>query len=265
MYLDYWGLDKPPFLNVPHRFLLYQSPQHEEAINRLLYVVEHRKGVAMITGEVGSGKTTATHALQSRLPVDRFQVYIISNPAMDPLDLLKAILIQLGVKSDSDSKSCILNLLQEQLVENATRGITTVLVIDEAHVIKQQETLDELRMLLNMQMEDEFLVTLILLGQPPLLKKINDLQPLRERISLKFHLDPLDLGNTARYVLYRLKEAGARRGIFTKKAIQPIFSYSGGLPLRINNVCDRSLLMGLMRRAKAITPKIVNEAIEDLR
>jgi type II secretory pathway predicted ATPase ExeA len=119
-------------------------------------------------------------------------------------------------------------------------------------------------MLLNFQLDDEFLITLILLGQPPLLKNITEIQPLKERINVKFNLEPLDIQNTLRYIVYRLKCSDAGRGIFTREAIQYLFEYSGGIPLRINNVCDRSLLIGLMRKARVVDSKIVIDAIEDL-
>jgi general secretion pathway protein A len=139
-----------------------------------------------------------------------------------------------------------------------------VLAIDEAHVIRDQGTLDELRMLLNIQLNDEFLITLVLLGQPPLLRNIAELQPLKERISIKFNLEPLDEENSLRYVAYRLKAAGARRGIFTREAIQILYDYSDGIPLRINNIGDRCLLIGLMQKAKVINSEIVKDAIDDL-
>ena len=140
-----------------------------------------------------------------------------------------------------------------------------LLAIDEAHVITQQETLDELRMLLNMQHNEQFLMTLILIGQPPLLKQISEMQPLKERISVKYHLEPLDEQYTLRYVLHRLKNAGAGRGLFSMEAIGALFRYSGGIPLRINNICDRCLLIGFMRQSQVIDTRIVTEAIEDLR
>ena len=139
------------------------------------------------------------------------------------------------------------------------------MAIDEAHVISNQATLDELRMLLNIQSDDEFLITLVLLGQPPLLKNISELQPLKERISIKFNLEPLDIENTLRYVVFRLKTAGASRGIFTREAIEALYEFSGGIPLRINNVSDRCLLIGLMQKAKVVDSKIVEDAIEDLK
>jgi type II secretory pathway predicted ATPase ExeA len=251
---------------VPARDVFYRSPQHEEALRRLLYVVEHRKGVAMLTGEVGCGKTTVTKALANHLNRERVQFRMISNPALGPEDLLKAIVLKLGgsVENSNGSKTLILDQLQRLLHQAETVGQNTVLAIDEAHVIGNRETLDELRMLLNIQSEDQFLLTLILLGQPPLLGNVARLQPLKERIAVKFNLEPLDLRNTMCYVLFRLKAAGADRGIFTREAVDLLHEFSGGIPLRINNLCDRSLLVGLMRGARVVDSRIVREAIEDL-
>ncbi len=264
MYLEHWELQKTPFGNVPTRSMFFRSPQHEEALRRLLYVIEHRKGVAMLTGEVGCGKTTVTKALANCLAKDHYQLEMLSNPALQPTDLLKAILLKLGGNADNGSKTVLLDRLHSKLFENAENGINTVLAIDEAHVIGNTATLDELRMLLNIQSDDEFLITLILLGQPPLLKNISELQPLKERISIKFNLEPLDLQNTLNYVVHRLKCAGATRGIFSREAVQALYEYSGGIPLRINNLCDRCLLVGLMRNARIVDSKIVHDAIEDL-
>ncbi|MDM8535890.1 AAA family ATPase [Desulfobacterales bacterium HSG17] len=268
MYLKHWNLKEQPFLNVPKSGLFFPSPQHEEAVIRLSYVAQHRKGVAMLTGEVGSGKTTVARALMNHLPKDKFETQMIVNPALSPTDMLKAILLKFGEnaeKAESDSKPILLDRLQTRFAQNMKKGITTVLIIDEVHVIKDLSTFEELRMLLNMQSDDEFLVTLILLGQPLLLKKISELQPLKERISIKYHLEPLDSENTWEYIAFRLKNSGSVNNIFTKDAVRLIYETSEGIPLRINNLCDRSLLVGLMSGVMEIDVNIVNEAIEDLR
>jgi general secretion pathway protein A len=265
MYLEYWGLKKPPFGNVPDSNIFYESPQHEEALFRLLFAVKHRKGVAMLTGEVGSGKTTVSRAFVHRVSIDNYEVRTLTNPALDPLDLLRAILINLGEEAETDSKSLLLTRLQNRLGRNVEQGLSTVLIIDEAHVISNRATFEELRMLLNMQLENQFLITLILVGQPPLLEKISLLQPLNERIGIKYHLEPLDFVNTIRYLMYRLRRVGAERGIFTKDSVKSLYDYSNGIPLRINNICDRSLLVGFMRKAKVVNKSIVEEAIEDLK
>lgn len=264
MYLEYWGLASSPFANAPTESLFFPSPQHEEALSRMLYVIEHRKGVAMLTGEVGCGKTTVTKILMNSLNKDKFRFQLLSNPAMDPLDLIRAILLNLGEKSVNGFKPVLLSQLQDRLVRNAAEGVNTILAIDEAHVINNRETLDELRMLLNIQHDEQFLMTIILLGQPPLLKKISELQPLKERISVKYNLTPLDQKNTLRYIIYRLKNVGAERGFFTTESILPLFQYSGGIPLRINNLCDRCLLIGYMRKSAVIDTRIVADAIDDL-
>ena len=218
----------------------------------------------MLTGEVGCGKTTVINALKTHLNVDQFQFQIISNPALQPIDLIKAILLKLGDNgSENGSKTVLLDRLQKLLFQNSAQGLSNVLAIDEAHVITNQGTLDELRMLLNIQSEDEFLITIVLLGQPPLLKNVSEMQPLKERISIKFNLEPLDEENSLRYVVYRLRTAGARRGIFTREAIEALYEYSSGIPLRIHNICDRCLLIGLMQKAKIINSKIVKDAIDD--
>ena len=264
MYLEHWELQKTPFGNVPTRNIFYRSPQHEEALRRLLYVIEHRKGVAMLTGEVGCGKTTIIKALSDYLDKEKYQLQTLSNPAMQPIDLIKAIVLKLGGSAENGSKTVLLDQMHQLLNQNAEKGISTVLAIDEAHVISNSATLDELRMLLNIQSDDEFLITLILLGQPPLLKNISELQPLKERISIKYNLEPLDIQNTLNYVIHRLKCAGATRGIFSREAVEALYEYTGGLPLRINNLCDHCLLIGLMRQVRIVDSKVVQDAIEDL-
>lgn len=265
MYLKYWGFHEFPFENVPSRNLFFRSSQHEEALIRLIYAVEHRKGVGMLTGEVGSGKTTISRALMNHLSKDKYDVRAIVNPALDPVDLIRAILLKFGESADSDSKVVLLERLQQRLQQNAEQGINTILILDEAHLIKNRASLEEIRMLLNLQIEDHFLITLIILGQPPLLRSIAELKPLNERISIKYHLEPLDLQDTVRYILFRLKSAGWKRGIFTKESILPIFGYSRGIPLRINNLCDRCLLVAMMKRSRIIDTNVVNEAIDDLK
>jgi len=265
MYLDYWELQRSPFGNVPDSDLFFESPQHEEALFRLLYAVKQHKGVAMLTGEVGAGKTTVSRAFINRVVNENYDVKTITNPALEAIDLIRAILLKLGEDAESDSKSILLSRLQSRLDQNAEQGLNTVLIIDEAHVIDQKATFEELRMLLNMQSENELLITLVLLGQPPLLNKIAALPPLNERIGIKYHLEPLNFHNTLRYMAYRLRSAGATRGIFTKDSIKIIFGYSNGIPLRINNVCDRCLLIGLMKKARVVNSGIVKDAIEDLK
>jgi general secretion pathway protein A len=264
MYLDYWGLREPPFLNVPSHEVFFESPQHQEAINRLLYVVNYRKGVAMLTGEVGCGKTTVVRNLSSYLPSGRFEVRMLSNPAVSAVDMIRGILIQFGIPVKSTSKSVLLEELRKKLESYAVRNGGAVLVVDEAHVINSRSTLDELRMLLNLQAGNRFLLTLIIVGQPLLLKKVEVLQALKERISMKYHLPPLDQENMHKYMQYRLVQAGCEREIFSGESIPLIFEYSNGIPLRINNLCDRCFLIGMMNKKQSVDAETVKQAVADL-
>ena len=264
MYLEYWGIESPPFDNAPNPDLFYPSPQHEEALSRLLFAVTQQKGVAMLTGEVGCGKTTVSRAFTKNLAERGYEIRFITNPALDPVDFLKTIQMKFGGNPSGRSKAEMIAQLTDHLTANEERGVATVLIIDEAHVIENMFTFDEIRMLLNIQSDAKFLINLVLMGQPPLREKIRRIPPLRERISVKYHLKPLNVNNTMRYLIFRMKSAGAQRGFFTKQAISPIFYYSKGNPLRINNVCDRSLLLGMLKNVRVIGPELIREAIADL-
>lgn len=264
MYLDYWGLLEFPFENISRSSFFYRSPQHEEAMTRLLYATQHRKGAAMLTGEVGSGKTTVSRAFMGQLAKHAYEVLTIINPVLTSTELIKAIFMKMGLEPNSDSKSLLWETIHQRLGQKAQQGLRTVLVVDEAHVIEDRSTFEHLRMLLNMQLEERFLITMILMGQPLLREKVAATKPLEEWIPVKYHMSPLNFEHVVRYVLFRMRKAGATRGIFTKDSFRLIYEYSQGIPLRINNLCDRSLLIGLLRKAKVVHPKIVSEALEDL-
>jgi len=264
MYTSYWGLNEPPFENVPSQELFYESPQHEEALLRMVYAVEHKKGLAVLTGEVGSGKTTISRVIYDYLDNDGFEVITIVNPTLTPVDFYRAILSHLGETIADDSKTILLNRLTERLKLNASNDISTILVIDEAHLIKDRAILEELRMMLNLQYNDEFLITLVIMGQPDLATNLASMKPLKERIAIRYDLKPLGFNDTARYIVYRLKKCGAQRGIFTRSSLDPLYKFSKGIPLKINNVCERSLLIGMMKNARTITRPIVLEAIKDI-
>ncbi len=265
MYTSYWGLSAPPFENVPSQELFYESPQHEEALVRLVYAVEHKKGLAVLTGEVGSGKTTISRVLYDYLDNDGFEVISIVNPTLNPVDFYRAILMKLGEPVEEDSKTILLDRLTGRLIQNSKNDINTILIIDEAHLIKDRAILEELRMMLNLQDNNQFLITLLIMGQPALAANLASLKPLKERIAIRYDLKSLGFTDTARYILYRLKNCGAQRGIFTKQALEPIFHYSKGIPLKINNLCERSLLIGMLNKARVVDGGIVKEAIEDIK
>ncbi len=263
MYEKYWGLNELPFENVPDPRFLYHSTQHEEALTRLLYATKAQKGAAMLSGEVGCGKTTVSRAFVQGLSSDEYEVGIIANPSLTSLDFLKEILYQLGIEKTAGSKPELLHILNDAMLQNLTKKKKTVLVVDDAQAIEDVVTFEELRLLLNFQLNNQFLLALILIGQPELRDKIAKIPQLDSRISIRYHLKPLDLKDTAQYILHRLKVAGMQRNIFTKEAIEKIHEYTGGVPRKINNTCDLGLFISFGKKVELIDSKIIQQLIED--
>lgn len=262
MYAEYWGFQELPFENVPDPRFFYPSAEHQEALLRLFYAVNSRKGAAMLTGEVGCGKTILSRTLIQDLPPDRYEVGVIANPSLSPVEFLREILYQLGVESDADSKLDLLHTLNEQVARNLNAGRDTVVIIDEAQAIDNPETLEELRLLLNFQLNERFLLTLLLLGQPELKDRIAGIKQLEQRIAIKFHLGPLKPEESRAYIQARLDKIGSKRKIFQDDAINAIHRASRGIPREINNICDVALLLGFGARAQDINLDLVQKAVQ---
>ena len=264
MYEAYWELTEPPFDNSPNPRFFYLSPEHEEALVRLVYIVRHRKGCGMLTGEYGCGKTTLSRALIQRLEAERYEIGLLTNPRWDAPDFLREVLYQLGVETAERSKPELLHMLNDLFFRNFREGRDTVIIVDEAQLLDDAGVFEELRLLMNFQTDDRFLVTVLLIGSPELREKIRALKHLDQRIAIRYHLNALDYAQTAAYVAHRLKMAGRTRPLFTEDAIQLIFDFTRGTPREINNVCDVALLVGYTRRAGEVGEKIVAEVIKDM-
>ncbi|GJQ60327.1 MAG: AAA family ATPase [Candidatus Scalindua sp. AMX11] len=263
MYEKYWNLNTLPFENVPDPRFLYRSEKHEEALMRLVYAAQTQKGAAMLTGNIGCGKTTTCRTFIQSLPVSEYEIGLIANPMLSPIDFLSEILYQLGSQKNADTKTELIHLLNEEILNNLENGKKTLLIIDEAQAIENNSTLEELRLLLNFQLNDRFLLTLILIGQPELLEHVAKLKQLDSRISIRYHLSPFELEDTREYIIFRLKIAGIKRDIITPDAIEKIHTYSGGVPRNINNICDLCLLIGFSIKSTLIDSQIVEKVIHD--
>ena len=263
MYEAYWGLKESPFENSPNPKFFYLSPEHEEALIRMVYAVKQRKGAAMLTGEYGCGKTTLTRALLQRLEGERYDVGLLTNPSLGQVDFIREILYQLGVDGDGRGKADLLHQLNELVLRNLNAGKDTVIIIDEAQLIEDTAIFEELRLLLNFQLDDRFLLTLLLVGQPELREKIQRLKQLDQRIAIRYHLNTLDYAHTMNYIAHRLRTAGLARSIFTEGAVKVIYDFTRGTPREINNICDICLLVGFSKRVTEIDEKIVTEVIHD--
>ncbi len=264
MYLSYWGLKEKPFVNTSDPRFLCLSEQHEEALSRLRFAVTSHYSCALLTGVFGSGKTLLTQALLDSLSSDQFMKAFIFNPQLSNVELLREIIYQLGVHDNvPETKTDILHRLSDILNDNYAENRHTVIVVDEAHLIEDRMIFEELRLLLNFQKRDKFLLTLILVGQPELREKISHLKPLDQRISLRFHLKGLKESESRNYILHRLQVAGAAQPIFEEDAFHAIHESTGGIPRRINQICDLALLTGYGLKSASITTAIVREVVMD--
>jgi general secretion pathway protein A len=264
MYEAYWRLSEPPFDNAPNPKFLYLSPEHEEALVRLVYTVRHRKGCGMLTGEYGCGKTTLSRALIQRLEAERYEIGLLTSPSWNAVDFLREVLYQLGQETPETSKPELLHRLNDVLFRNFREGRDTVVIVDEAQLIEDEAVFEELRLLLNFQTDERFLVTIVLIGSPELASRVRRLKHLDQRITIRYHLGPLDYAHTVSYVAHRLQMAGRPTPIFTDDATRLIFDFTRGTPREINNVCDVALLVGYSRRASEIGDTIVAEVIKDM-
>ena len=263
MYLDYWNLKKFPFENVADPSFFYVSQSHEEALGRLLYASRMGKGAAMLTGNIGCGKTLISRVYRNKLREAGADVALLNNPPHRPLEFLQEVAYQMGTEEPPDSKTKLLHILYRKMNANMQQNRKTIVVIDEAHILPE-EALEEARLLLNFENSHRFMLTLLLIGQPELRVKVLRMSGLEQRIPIRFHLRPFDFTNTIKYIMFREKKAGFRANVFTKEALRQIYDHTGGLPRKINLICDLSLLVAFNEKRKLISSSTVETAIEDL-
>lgn len=265
MYETHWGLNEKPFENTPDPRFMYFSHEHLEAISRLTFAVKERKGAALLTGDYGCGKTVISRLLFEQLGQDKFEIGLVTNPLLGPLELIREICLQLGIKVSKEMpKTKLLKDLNQRLYDNMNRGKDTVLIIDEAQAIDDVLAFEELRLLLNFQLNNRFLLTLILMGQPELRETIEDLKQLKQRLAIRYHLNPLNKGDTQKYITHRLEIAGARRKIFSNNASNIVWGSAKGIPRMINTICDMCLLLAFNKKATKVSEKIVKDVVFDL-
>ncbi|MCX7661999.1 MAG: AAA family ATPase [Candidatus Omnitrophica bacterium] len=266
MYERHWNLKEKPFENTPDPRFFYLSSQHSEALARMLYAVREKKGAALFTGEYGSGKTLLSRVLWHELQQeDKYQPIFILNPRLKADEFVVEIVHQLGGENSSREKIDLFHSLHKLLYHNYEMNRHTVIVIDEAQAIYDKEVFEELRLLLNFQLENTFLLTVILMGQPELRDMVVELPQLFQRLSVRYHLKALDENETKEYIRHRLKVAGAGQDIFTDDAHREIYLHSQGIPRKINNLCDLALLAGFSRNLNLIDQEIILKVHQDIK
>jgi len=265
VYLEHYGLREPPFAITPNPRFLFYSAKHREAVNHLLYGIRERKGFVQLTGEVGAGKTTVCRAMLEQLN-DQFATALILNPVMSPGELMKAVAVEFGLVVNGFDRLETLAMLNEFLLRRATGGKDTVLIIDEGQDLTD-ELLEQVRLLSNLETDDRKLLQIVLMGQPELRDRLNahHLRQLRQRITVRYHLNTLDRGELSPYIQHRLMVSGARlMPRFTAPALWRIHRYSSGAPRLVNAVCDKALLAAYVHQTNEINFGLVGLAIREL-
>jgi general secretion pathway protein A len=266
MYEQFYGLKEKPFEITPDPRFLYMSEQHREAYAHLTYALNESKGFTVITGEVGTGKTTLIQMLLSRLDGHTRTAHLF-NPKLSTRDFLKFICNDLGLKTDDlTTKGEFLTVLHGFLLECYARKERVVLIVDEAQTLSPK-LLEEVRLLTNLETPKSKLLQVILMGQPELDKVLADqrFRQLKQRISVRYHLKPLNRGETKEYIEKRLKVAGARDiHLFEDSAIRELHRRSSGIPRLINVLCDNALVTGFVEEKPVIDKRIIRDVAKDM-
>src|SRR5512139_1812101 len=267
MYTSFFGLQEKPFAITPDPRYLYLSERHAEALAHLLYGINEAGGFIQLTGEVGTGKTTVIRSLLEQLP-GHAEVALILNPRITPAEFLLTICEELHLQVPADSRTstkALMDLLGHYLLEAHARGRRVVLIVDEAQNLSPQ-TLEQVRLLTNLETATTKLLQIILIGQEELrtLLEQPELRQLAQRITGRYHLSPLSSDETAGYVKHRMRVAGATAEAFTPGALKEIHRLSGGIPRVINVVCDRALLGAFTREDHRVGPSYVRMAAAEV-
>ena len=265
MYTQFFGLTEKPFSITPDPRYLYMSQRHADALAHLLYGISESGGFIQLTGEVGTGKTTLVRSLFEQLP-DEADVALILNPELTTGEFLTAITEELGIEVPGDrSVKALIDGLNAYLLDAHSRGRRTVLIVDEAQNLGA-ELLEQVRLLTNLETPKQKLLQIILIGQPELREVLSraDMRQVAQRVTGRYHLEPLNQADTTKYVRHRMRVAGASGSVFRPSAIREIFRRSQGVPRLINVVADRVLLAGYAQESRSIGRRLVRRAAAEV-
>jgi general secretion pathway protein A len=267
VYRAFFGFRSDPFSLSPDPGFLYRSEQHEEALSNLIYGVQARKGFIVLTGEVGTGKTTMLECLRDYLAQQRVEFAFVFNSRITAAEFLEMVAWDFDLQCDRKSKPEILAALNDLLVAQVEKGGTSVLIVDEAHNL-DWEVLEEIRLLGNIENRYGKMLQIILAGQPEFDRKLDapNLRNLKQRIVLRYNLSPFNQEDTAKYIQSRFTTAGIpNQTIFTPELMSEIHRRSQGIPRLINAICDNLLLIAFADAAKVATVEMLDEVTNDMR
>lgn len=266
MYDNHFGLKETPFTIAPDPRFLYMSERHREALAHLVYGFETDGGFVLLSGEVGTGKTTISRCLLEQLP-ENSSVAMVLNPKVSALELLATICDELHIEypEGNTSLKTFIDCINKFLLENNSQGRKTVVILEEAQNL-EMEVLEQLRLLTNLETNQRKLLQIIMIGQPELLQLLArpELRQLEQRITARYHLLPLSKKDTIDYVKHRLEVAGVKEPVFSYPLLKKIYNYTGGIPRKINLLCDRAMLGAYVQNQKHIDRKILTRAAKEV-
>ena len=263
MYKNFYGFSSKPFSIVPNPDCLYMTSKHQLALTYLQYGIAENLGFILLTGDIGTGKTTLIRHILRQIDQD-MEVAVIFNTQITGDQLIEMILSEYELTPERNNKSKNLELLNEFLIAQYARQRKVLIIIDEAQNLST-EVLEEVRMLSNLQSESQMLLQIMLVGQPELKIKIKrpEMAQLTQRIAVNYHLGPLSKEEVSHYIAYRINQAGGNSELFDTKAVEKIYSFSGGVPRSINLLCDAALVYGFADELPTISTEIIDQVVAD--
>ncbi len=263
MYEGYWELREKPFRKTPDPRYLFLNETYEEALERLLFAVEEME-LALLTGEVGSGKTLLTRALVDRVG-DRYEAGMILNPRLPPRQFLHTVAVELGVEEPRFHSNELLDQIHGRLLALHEQDRAALLIVDEAHLIPGKSTFEEIRLLTNFQLDDGNLIAVLLVGQPELRGRLRHrtYRALTQRVGISFELVPLSVEDTRAYLAHRLTVAGAERLLFEDDAIGRLHAAAAGVPRLLNHLATQALIEGMARGREVVDGAAVDAVLQD--
>lgn len=265
-YLEHYGLEREPFSNAPDARFYYNSDQHSEALLRLMYAVDSNKGLAVLVGGVGTGKTTLARRMLDNLPEARYEssLLVMVHSGITPEWILTRIALQLGVSDPAGDRLKLLKQLYTRLLEIDDEGRRAVVLIDEAQMLQTRELMEEFRGLLNLEIPGKKLLNIVFFGLPEVEDCLALDEPLAQRVAVKYKLKSMTIDTTTSYIKHRLQIAGASHVLFESEVIPLIHRYAGGVPRLINTISDNCLFEAYLCKMKKVDSRIAHSVAGDL-
>jgi len=265
-YWEFYQLSQEPFSNAPDTRFYYNSAPHSKALLRLMAAVDGMKGLAVLVGDIGTGKTTLARRMLDSLSEEEYEaaLLVIIHSGITADWLLRKIALQLGVQNPSQEKLTLLSQLYERLMELYEHKKKAVVLVDEAQMLHTREIMEEFRGLLNLEVPERKLITFVFFALPEMEDNLKLDQPLAQRVALKYKLEPFNEESTEAYIKHRMRLAGAKEDHFSPDAIKAIHRYSRGVPRMINILCDNALFEGFLLKQKVVDGKLVENIAVDL-